>query len=134
MSTNKCLPEILELSITNPRAGFTDERSSVTVELPAEFDEQTVLINLNQVARIDSWGLALFIEIMQRITAHGGNLALFGIQGNVRRVFETTRLDQVFRIFSTREEALANRAGAGRQRYSLGAQEDSETAELDQNR
>lgn len=119
MSTNKCPPEILELSITNPRAGFTDERSGVTVGMPGEFAEQTVLINLNQVTSIDSWGLALFVEMMQRITAHGGNLVLFGIQDNVRHVFEMTRLDQVFRIPSTREEALANQAGAGERQHNF---------------
>ncbi len=58
-----------------------------------------VLVDLSGVSYIDSSGLALLIEAMQRVQAYGGKLALCGIRENVRAIFEIARLDQVFRIF-----------------------------------
>jgi anti-sigma B factor antagonist len=78
------------------------------MRLPAEINDRAVLINLEELTGIDSRGIALFIEAAQRIAAQGGSLALFGIHDDLRRVFKMTLLDQVFRIFSTREEALAD--------------------------
>jgi anti-anti-sigma factor len=101
-------PKIFELSIVNPETGLPGERSGDVVRLPAEINERTVLINLNEMDHIDSWRIALLLEAMQRIKAHGGDLVFFGIRDDLRRFFERARLDQVFRIFSTREEALAD--------------------------
>lgn len=95
--------------MANPRLELNEERGGAVVNLPAEFNERTVLVNLDGVTSINSWGIAIFMEALQRITEHGGNLVLFGIRDDVRRIFETTRLDQVFHIYSTREEALADR-------------------------
>jgi len=97
-------PFDLLMTTTHPESA--DEGAGEVVRVPAEFTERTVLIDLNEVTKIDSWGIALFIEALHRITAHGGNLVLIGIRDDVRRVFETAKLDQVFRICSTREEAL----------------------------
>lgn len=108
------LTNFFELSMANPRAELRDERSMAVANLPAEFNEHTVLVNLNGVTSINSRGIALFMEAMQHITEHGGNLVLFGVRDDVRRVFETTRLDQVFHIYSTREEALADQCSTHR--------------------
>lgn len=66
-----------------------------------------VYIDLSEVTYIDSSGIAVLIDAMQRIQAYGGKLALFGIRENVRTVFEIARLDQVFRIFPDKAAALA---------------------------
>lgn len=66
-----------------------------------------VLIDLGEVTYIDSSGIAVLIDAMQRIQTYGGKLALFGIRDNVRTVFEIARLDAVFRIFPDKKAALA---------------------------
>lgn len=66
-----------------------------------------ILIDLTGVTYIDSSGLAVLIDAMQRIQRYGGKLALFGLCEAVRNVFEVARLDQVFRIFSDRNAAVA---------------------------
>jgi anti-anti-sigma factor len=91
MNTIPCLPDVFELS--------------------SGFQNQTVLINLDRLKKIDSLALALFVETRQRLAAAGGKLILFGTRKDVRRIFEMTKLDRVFPIFSSREEALASRAG-----------------------
>src|SRR5260221_4843597 len=100
-------PKILELSMVNPRLDLVDERSGKVVRLPSEMSGSNLLINLTKMT-LDSWGIALSIVAMQQITSRGGNVALFGIREDVRRVFESIQLDKVFRIFPTREEALAH--------------------------
>lgn len=66
-----------------------------------------VYIDLSEVSYIDSSGIAVLIDALQRIQSYGGKLALFGIRANVRTVFEIARLDSVFRIFPDKKSALA---------------------------
>lgn len=66
-----------------------------------------IVVDLDGVSYIDSSGLALFIEAMQRVQAYGGKFALCSLRPNVRTIFDIARLDQVFRIFPDREAALA---------------------------
>lgn len=100
-------PQTFSLLITTTHPDSTCQLAGEVVGVSAEFKEKMVLVDLNEVTYIDSWGLAIFMEAMQRITAQGGNLVLIRLHENVRRVLETAKLDQIFNIFSTREEALA---------------------------
>jgi anti-sigma B factor antagonist len=68
---------------------------------------KVVVIDLTKVTYFDSSGLAVLIEGMQNIQEYGGKFAIVGLQENVRPIFEIARLDQVFQIFSTVDEALA---------------------------
>ncbi len=66
-----------------------------------------ILIDLTDLTYIDSSGLALFIESLQGMHAYGGKLAVFGLSGTVRHIFEIARLDQVFEIHPDQATALA---------------------------
>ena len=68
---------------------------------------ERILVDLSRVNYIDSSGLALFIECLQRITAYDGKLGLFGLQPTVRHIFEIARLDQVLRLFPDENTARA---------------------------
>jgi anti-anti-sigma factor len=100
-------PQAVNLLITTTHPESADQWAGEVVGVPAEFKEGTVLVDLNELTTIDSWGLAIFMEAMRRITARGGNLVLIRIHDNVRRVLETAKLDNISQMFSTREEALA---------------------------
>ena len=65
-----------------------------------------VLLDLTGLSYVDSSGLALFIESLQRIQAYGGKLRLFGLRESVRQIFEISRLDQVFQLFPDKDAAL----------------------------
>ncbi len=56
-------------------------------------------LDLSKVSYIDSSGLAAFIDAMQRIQAYGGEFALVAMRESVRKIFEISRLDQVFKIY-----------------------------------
>ncbi len=78
-------------------------RESITPLI--EKKEPKVLIDLTQVSYIDSSGLAVLIDAMQRVQSYGGKLALYGIGKSVRTIFEIARLDQVFQIFPDKASA-----------------------------
>ena len=67
-----------------------------------------LLIGLSEVSYIDSSGLALFIETLQRVQGYGGHLALFGLRAPVRHVFDIARLDQVFKLYPDKSAALGS--------------------------
>lgn len=66
-----------------------------------------LLIDLTKVRYIDSSGLAVFIETLQRVQAYGGTFGLFGLCESVRTIFHVACLDQVFRIFPDAAAATA---------------------------
>lgn len=68
-----------------------------------------IFIDLTGVSYIDSSGLAVLIEALQRVLGYGGKLGLFGLQESVRNIFEIARLDQVFQVFP--DEAVAQAEG-----------------------
>ena len=66
-----------------------------------------VVIDLTKVTYLDSSGLAVLIEGMQNVQEYGGKFAVAGLQESVKHIFDIARLDQVFRIFPTVDEALS---------------------------
>jgi anti-sigma B factor antagonist len=66
-----------------------------------------LVIDMTGVSYIDSSGLALLIETLQRVVDYGGTFALFGLRESVRAIFHVACLDQVFRIYPDQAAALA---------------------------
>ena len=58
-----------------------------------------VHLDMSRVSYIDSSGLAVFIDAMQRIQSYGGEFALVAIRDSVRKILEIARLDQIFKIY-----------------------------------
>ena len=64
-------------------------------------------LDLSRVSYIDSSGLATFIDAMQRIQAYGGEFALIAMRESVHKIFEISRLDQVFKIYPGGDTGVA---------------------------
>ncbi len=69
-----------------------------------------VHVDMSRVSYIDSSGLAAFIDAMQRIQAYGGEFALVAMRDSVHKIFEISRLDQVFKIYPGVDGAATNAA------------------------
>ncbi|UCC94539.1 MAG: STAS domain-containing protein [Candidatus Omnitrophota bacterium] len=65
-----------------------------------------IVIDFSKVSYIDSSGLATLIELLQRLKKIGGHLRLSSLSQKVRNVFEVTKLDKLFEIFDTHEDAI----------------------------
>ena len=64
-----------------------------------------VAVDMEGLRFLDSSGLATLISFMKAVREAGGEVALARPQSPVRRIFELTRLDQVFEVFADLEEA-----------------------------
>jgi anti-sigma B factor antagonist len=69
-------------------------------------NETRVLLDLSAVSYVDSSGLATLIEMFQRLKKINGKLRLCHMAAKIRSVFELTKLNKLFEIFDTQEEAL----------------------------
>lgn len=64
-----------------------------------------VILDLTRVDFIDSSGLGAIVAAM-KLLGPDGILHLAGMSPMVRRVFQLTRMDTIFRIYDTLEDAL----------------------------
>ncbi len=67
---------------------------------------RVLILDLSDVAFIDSSGLGALIGSL-KVVGEGNELALCGAREAVASMFKLTRMDKVFRMFSTAEEAAA---------------------------
>lgn len=65
-----------------------------------------VIVDLSNVHFIDSMALAILVRGMKRCRQQQGDLYVCGLQQPVRIIFELTRLDKAFTLFTDREQAL----------------------------
>jgi anti-sigma B factor antagonist len=69
--------------------------------------ERKFLIDCGQTAYIDSSGLGVLVSLAKRVRELGGELRIAGLNEDLRSLFELTKLDSLFHISPTAEEALA---------------------------
>ena len=66
-----------------------------------------VIVDLGEVDYLSSAAIRLILEKSRDLKSREGNLALCRLQALVAKVFEIARLEQVFPILATREDAVA---------------------------
>lgn len=66
-----------------------------------------LLLDFSAVDYIDSSGLATLIEYVRESAGFGGKFALYGLQKKVRTIFDLVRLNELFVISGTADEAVA---------------------------
>ena len=92
-------------------AGEVDMKCSS--ELRAKFMElfksrpAVLIVDMTEVEFMDSSGLAILVETLKWCRQNDSKLKLIGMVQTVRNVFEISRLDSIFQICDTIEEALA---------------------------
>jgi anti-sigma B factor antagonist len=70
--------------------------------------DRRLLIDFSKTGYIDSSGLGALVSISKRIREAGGELRLSGLNEDLRSLFELTKLDTLFAIDETPEQALAS--------------------------
>ncbi|HNV85692.1 MAG TPA: STAS domain-containing protein [Candidatus Omnitrophota bacterium] len=65
-----------------------------------------IMIDLAKVEYVDSSGLATFVELYQKMKHYGAKFSLFNLSESVQSVFEIAKLNSIFLIAKTEEEAL----------------------------
>ena len=67
-----------------------------------------LLCNLQDVAYVDSSGIADLVSARATVTGSGGTIKLSNVTPWVAQVFTLTQITQVFDIYDTEPEALAS--------------------------
>lgn len=67
---------------------------------------ERIVIDMSAVPYIDSSGVATLVECLQGLGRYGGVLCLAALGDRTRSVFEISRLDSVFSMFPSVEEAV----------------------------
>jgi anti-sigma B factor antagonist len=86
--------------------GNRQELKSVIQEA-VDNGERKFLIDFSKTGYIDSSGLGALVSISKKIREQGGELRLSGLNEDLRSLFELTKLDTLFAITDTPEQALA---------------------------
>jgi len=81
-----------------------DFKKSVKEKIEA-FDGDVIIV-LNEVPYIDSAGLGTLVSILRDVRTKGREMFLVGLRKNIRKIFEMTRLDRVFKIYETVDEVI----------------------------
>lgn len=66
---------------------------------------QNVLFDLSRMAHIDSSGLGVLVQILQKAKAGGGKVILAALQPGPKIVFDITKVSRVFEIVPTPADA-----------------------------
>lgn len=69
--------------------------------------DRRVVLDFTQTPYIDSSGLGALVTIAKRIRDEGGDVRLAGLNDDLRQLFELTKLDTLFSISATPDQALA---------------------------
>jgi anti-sigma B factor antagonist len=78
------------------------------VQAALDRGERRLLIDFSGTGYIDSSGLGALVSISKRIREAGGELRLSGLNEDLRSLFELTKLDTLFSIAETPQQALAS--------------------------
>ena len=73
-----------------------------------EVDQPRLLLDFNSVDHLSSAALGMLINANNRIKQRNGQLRLANIKPQIFEVFRITKLDRLFRIYSSRADALAS--------------------------
>jgi anti-sigma B factor antagonist len=96
-TNNKILDEANITEIGNTLNTLIDEKA-----------QPKLLLDFANVEHLSSAALGMLISINKRIREKNGQLRLANIQPQIFEVFVITKLNKVFRILPTREEAAAS--------------------------
>lgn len=69
---------------------------------------QTVLLDLGKVGFVDSSGLGALLSCLRTMKNRSGQLKLYALGRPVQALFELVRMQRIFSIYNTRDEALAS--------------------------
>ena len=72
-----------------------------------ESGETKFVVDFTDTGYIDSSGLGVLVSLAKKIREAGGDLVLAGLNDDLRTLFELTKLDTLFSIKASVEEAIS---------------------------
>lgn len=82
------------------------EVRGILLELVAKQQPKKLVLNVGDVPYMDSSAIAVLVETLQKMRKLGGKIYLTNAQPRVKGLLEIARLDAIFILTSSEEEAL----------------------------
>lgn len=95
--------------IVTPHIGDLDASNSKDFKekiAPVLKENSKVVMDMGHVKFVDSSGLGAILSCLRQLNSDGGDLFLFGLNKPVQTLIELVRMNRVFQIYSSRDEAL----------------------------
>jgi len=68
--------------------------------------QEAIVLDLSEVDLMDSTGLGALVASLKMLRGKG-EMVISGASGKVTSLFKITKMDQIFRIFANRDDAVA---------------------------
>lgn len=65
-----------------------------------------VVLEMSRLTFVDSSGCGALLSCLRKVKSYNGDLILCSLSSQVRDLFNVIRMDQLFRIFETRDQAV----------------------------
>ena len=105
--------ERLDRGVLSFRGPLTMENVSPFLNAVRRENAPTMILDFTNVPYLDSSGLGSLVSACTSCAKSGRRIALTGINKRVHKVFEITKVEQVFLIFPTLSDALEAFTNAG---------------------
>ena len=86
--------------------GQTVKDMRLALEQVAAESHRWVILDMSNVAYLDSAGLGTIVTGLNLFRKLGGDLALFGVQPRVSQLLDLTNISTILKIYPTEQEAL----------------------------
>jgi len=103
----------LDRGVLSLRGPLTMENVSPFMNAVRREDAPTMILDFTNVPYLDSSGLGSLVSACTSFTKSGRRVALTGVNKRVQKVFEITKVEQVFLMFPTLSDALEAFTNAG---------------------
>jgi anti-sigma B factor antagonist len=113
MASEPLQVERLDRGVLSFHGPLTVENVSPFMNAVRREDAPTMILDLTGVPYLDSSGLGSLVSACTSCIKAGRRVALTGVNKRVRKVFEITKMEQVFLMFPTLSEALEAFTNAG---------------------
>jgi anti-sigma B factor antagonist len=86
---------------------YTTPQFKEAVSAAIDENKPAIIINMTQVTYMDSSGFGTLLSATKRLRPLDGALYLTGCNDSIQRMFQITRLNTIFGVYATEDEALA---------------------------
>ena len=105
--TSKIIKDVMVVDIEGDiMGGVESEQFQTLIYNAVEQDTVKIVINMANANWINSSGLGMLISGMTTARSSDGDLKLANVSERIRRPLEITRLDTIFSIYSSVDEAV----------------------------
>jgi anti-sigma B factor antagonist len=113
MASESLEVEVLDRGVLSLHGPLTMENVTPFLNAVRRETAPTMILDLTNVPYLDSSGLGSLVSASTTCTKAGRRLALTGVNKRVMKVFEITRVEQIFLMFPTLGDAIEAFTNAG---------------------